>query len=88
MFSEKELNGHSLFGRMCNSHKEDIIKPRLDPVRVNAVIGTFATVLITIFLQLIRLDNTLCLIIDLWPLPVHSISQVVYGASKNMGLRL
>lgn len=57
VFSDEELNGHSLFGKKCNAQKEDTVKPGLDPVRVNAVIGMFGTVAISIFLQLIRLDQ-------------------------------
>ncbi|XP_040064964.1 uncharacterized protein LOC115325473 [Ixodes scapularis] len=39
VFSDEELNGHSLFGKKCNAQKEDTVKPGLDPVRVNAVIA-------------------------------------------------
>lgn len=43
VFTKEERAGKSLFGKKSNSHKNDPVKPGLDPVRVQAVIGKCAT---------------------------------------------
>ncbi|KAM7282844.1 hypothetical protein ISCGN_000073 [Ixodes scapularis] len=39
VFTKEERAGKSLFGKKSNSHKNDPVKPGLDPVRVQAVIA-------------------------------------------------
>lgn len=39
VYSTEELKGKSLRGRKCNAQKESEVKPALDPVKLQAVIG-------------------------------------------------
>ncbi|XP_040077236.3 uncharacterized protein LOC115320448 [Ixodes scapularis] len=43
VFTKEERAGKSLFGKKSNSHKNNPVKPGLDPVRVQAVIAYTCT---------------------------------------------
>lgn len=40
LFTVDEMRGRSLFGKKSNAHKDALAKQALDPVRVDAILGT------------------------------------------------
>lgn len=40
LFTVDEMRGRSLFGKKSNAHKDVLAKQALDPVRVDAILGT------------------------------------------------